>query len=158
MPADRFLVLIWLNINSRRNMVKVHDMCQKMIFLYLSGSWANAQTHQSICCLRSNSMIVQKSPEQKLDLLLFCILYWDINLSCYLRCVLKFISIYTQSKWKVTSIEISIVRKIYNTALWLLLCSCCLSTTSWFWEIIWLHEPWNYDSCDALAFDVFRSF
>ena len=28
---------------------------------------------------------------------------------------------YTQRQWKVTSIEISIFRKIYNTALWILL-------------------------------------
>ena len=69
-----------------------------------------------------------------------------------------FTIIYTQRQWKVTSIEISIFRKICNTALWLLLISRFWSTTSWLGEIKQLQEPWNYGACDACAFYVFRSF
>ena len=54
--------------------------------------------------------------------------------------------------------RISIFRKIYNTALWLLLRSCLRSTTSWLGEIKQLHEPLNYGTRDARAFYVFRSF
>ena len=49
-------------------------------------------------------------------------------------------------------------RKIYNTALWLLLCLCFWSTTSWFGEMKQLHEHWNYGARDTRAFYVFRSF
>ena len=52
----------------------------------------------------------------------------------------------------------SIFRKIYNTALWLLLRSGFWSTTSWFKEIKQLHEPWNYGARDARAFYVFAVF
>ena len=50
---------------------------------------------------------------------------------CYAKTeeILKFVqnrnfNKYTQRQLKVTSMEISIFRKIYNTALWLLLRSC----------------------------------
>ena len=66
--------------------------------------------------------------------------------------------LYTQRQWKVTSIKVSIFRKIYNAALWLLLRSCFWSTTSWFGEIKQLHDPWNYGARDARAFYVFCSF
>ena len=70
----------------------------------------------------------------------------------------NYLSLYTQRQWKVTSIEISIFWKIYNTALWLLLRSCFWSTANWFGEIKQFHEPWNYDARDVRAFYVFSSF
>ena len=65
---------------------------------------------------------------------------------------------YTQRRWKVTSISISIFWKIYYTALWLLLRSCFWSTTYWFGEIKQFHEPWNHGARNARAFYVFSSF
>ena len=50
----------------------------------------------------------------------------------------------------------SIFRKIYNTAYWLLLCSCFWSTTSWFGEKRDLHEPWNY--VHVMYMHFFRTF
>ena len=67
-------------------------------------------------------------------------------------------NLYTQRQWKVTCIKVSIFRKIYNTALWLLLRSCLWSTTSWFGEIQQLHEPRNYGARDARAFDAFVQY
>ena len=55
-------------------------------------------------------------------------------------------------------LPVSKCRKIYNTALWLLLRSGFWSTTSWFKEIKQLHEPWNYGARDARAFYVFAVF
>ena len=65
---------------------------------------------------------------------------------------------YTQRQWKVTSIKVSIFRKINDATLWLLLRSCLWSTTSWFGEIKQLHDLWNYGARDARAFMFFAVF
>ena len=49
-------------------------------------------------------------------------------------------------------------KKIYDTAIWILLRSCFRSTTSRFGEIKQLHKPWNYGASDARAFYFFCSF
>ena len=63
---------------------------------------------------------------------------------------------YTQRQWKVTSIEISIFRKIYITALWLLL--MFLVNGKLVWRDKKLQEPWNYGTRAARAFCAFSQF
>ena len=47
---------------------------------------------------------------------------------------------------------------MYNTASWLLLCSCFWSTTDWFGEIKQFHESKSYGALDAHAFFCFSYF
>ena len=64
---------------------------------------------------------------------------------------------YTQRQWKVTSIYFNILENIeYSSMATFTL--CFWSATDGFGEIKQYHEPWNYDSRDARAFYVFRSF